>query len=29
MSERATTKMFGWSLSGVLLAMLILNAIAG
>jgi len=29
MSEHATTKIFGWSLSGVLLAMLILNAIAG
>jgi len=27
MSERATTKVFGWALSGVLLLMLILNAI--
>jgi hypothetical protein len=29
MSERATTQIFGWALSSVLLAMLILNAIAG
>jgi len=29
MSERATTQVFGWALSSVLLVMLILNAIAG
>jgi hypothetical protein len=29
MSERATTQVFGWALSSVLLAMLFLNAIAG
>jgi hypothetical protein len=29
MSERATTQIFGCSLSGVLLVVLILNAVAG
>jgi len=29
MSERATTQIFGWALSGVLFTMLVLNAIAG
>jgi len=29
MSERATTQMFGWCLSGILVTMLVLNAIAG
>jgi hypothetical protein len=29
MSERVTTQMFGWGLSGILLTMLVLNAIAG
>jgi hypothetical protein len=29
MSERATTQIFGWTLSSVVLTMLVLNAIAG
>jgi hypothetical protein len=29
MSERVTTQIFGWGLSGILLTMLVLNAIAG
>jgi hypothetical protein len=29
MSERATTQIFGWALSSVLLTMLVLKAIAG